>query len=319
MGSAQRRSRRACRRRRRSRRSASRRRAGCRPRTPSRGSRGSSGTDGSRAPPRALGRARTRRGPSTTASSSSTRDHRRRRVAVAAQVGDQAPALGNGQQHRVEREQEAHQRADHREQRRRLVARRRCLREQPFVVARGLDVQAPGRQAHERRPHPGFHARARAARGCGETTVRKPVISCAKNSGATTIGLAAKPADLLFVQQLVQRRALAAAVHPQRHFPAELRHAETGWRAAPAGAPRRCRRTVPVRCGARASRRALSGSNRRRPAQPISLPFGPVASALASSSGAATRTPWMRRTCAKQARRHALRVAREQLQASPCR
>jgi hypothetical protein len=36
---------------------------------------------------------------------------------VAAQVGYQTPALGYGQQHRVEREQEPHDRAERREQR----------------------------------------------------------------------------------------------------------------------------------------------------------------------------------------------------------
>ena len=44
------------------------------------------------------------------------RDHRQGRIAVAAQVGDQATALGHRQEHRVESEQEAHQSADHREQ-----------------------------------------------------------------------------------------------------------------------------------------------------------------------------------------------------------
>ena len=86
------------------------------------------------------------------------RDHRARRVAVAAQLGDQPPALRDGQQHRVEREQKPDQRADRGEQGARLVDRRGGLREQLFVVVGALDVQAPGGEHLERRPHAGFRA-----------------------------------------------------------------------------------------------------------------------------------------------------------------
>ena len=86
-------------------------------RTPGTGRRGWSGTGGSRAPRPAPARARTRPGPSTSASSSSTAITvrgvypSRRRSAISRR------RCGHGQQHRVEREQEPHERADHREQR----------------------------------------------------------------------------------------------------------------------------------------------------------------------------------------------------------
>jgi hypothetical protein len=81
------------------------------------------------------------------------RDHRPRRVPVAAQIDDQPPALRDGQQHGVEREQEPHERADRREQGGRLVARRGRLGEQLLFVVDRLDVLAPARQARERRAH----------------------------------------------------------------------------------------------------------------------------------------------------------------------
>ena len=172
-GSALRRVRRASRRRRRSRRSASRRRAGCRrANAERRGSPGWSGTGGSRARRRARGRARTRPGRARAASSDQHRDHRRRRVAVAAQVGDQAPALGDGEQHRVEREQEPHERADHREKRRRLVARGRGLRKQPFVIADVLTFRRPAasaRRPRARGPRAGRGAHEDAAKSAAQT------------------------------------------------------------------------------------------------------------------------------------------------------
>ena len=73
------------------------------------------------------------------------RDHRARGVAVAAQVGDQPPSLRDGEQRRVEREQEPDQRADRGEQRARLVARRRGLGEQLFVVV-GRSRRSSGRR-----------------------------------------------------------------------------------------------------------------------------------------------------------------------------
>ena len=155
-----------------------------------------------------------------------------RRVAVAAKIGDQAPALGDGQEHGVEREQEADEGADHGEQRGRLVARGRGLREQPFVVARALHVQATdrrsaSRQAHKRGTDPAFHAGGRlyedAADAAGETRHFLGVEQRRDDDRARH-----QPPDLPFVELLIQRRIFAAAEHPQRHFAGELGDAEVG-------------------------------------------------------------------------------------------
>ncbi len=81
-------------------------------------------------------------------------DHGARRVAVAAQVGDQPAALGDGQEHRVEREEEADERADHGEQHGRLVGGGGGLGEQLLVVARRGDVRAAPRRGGSARPAP---------------------------------------------------------------------------------------------------------------------------------------------------------------------
>jgi hypothetical protein len=99
-------------------------------------------------------------------------DDRHRRVAVAAQIGDEAPTLGDGEQHRVEREQEPYEGADDREKRRRLVARGRSLGKLSFVIARGLDVQTPAGQTHERLVNLTFHAGGRLDQDARDTCVQ---------------------------------------------------------------------------------------------------------------------------------------------------
>ena len=125
------------------------------------------------------------------------RDHGPRRVPVAAQIGDQPPALRDGQQHRVEREQEPDERADHREQRGRLVARRGRLGEQRRVVVDRLDVQAPRGE----RLQSGSHARlARAGRGllrgCGSGARPDRSFPARATAARCATGLAIKRADL---------------------------------------------------------------------------------------------------------------------------
>ena len=98
-------------------------------------------------------------------------------------------------------------------------------------------------------------------------------------------------ADLLRVQLRVQRRLFGVAVRAGGHFLAELRDADRLRERRRQQRPRRSRRTVPVRCGAPARRRALCRLASAPTSSTDSLPFGPIAFALASSSGAATRTP----------------------------
>ena len=62
-------------------------------------------------------------------------------IALHAQVRDEASSLGHGQQHRVERQQEADHHADRGEQLCRLVVRLDCLLEQAQFVIGGQYVQ----------------------------------------------------------------------------------------------------------------------------------------------------------------------------------
>ena len=76
-------------------------------------------------------------------------DDRRAPRAGDAQVGDRPAAIGDGQQHRVEREQEAEQRADRREQAAGQVARAERLAQQRDVLVgrRRLPIRPPAERA----------------------------------------------------------------------------------------------------------------------------------------------------------------------------
>ena len=105
--------------------------------------------------------------------------------AVQAQIGDRLAALGDGQQQRVEREQEAEQRADRREQAARLVARAQRLAQQRDVLV--------GRRDRERPAGERAAARERTAAswpGCASTRMRviAPVqaASCCRRASGIT-------------------------------------------------------------------------------------------------------------------------------------
>lgn len=66
--------------------------------------------------------------------------------ALHAQVGDHAPALGHGQQHRVERQQQPHDAADEGEEAGRLGVRSDRLLDEPHFLVGGSDGQSSGCQ-----------------------------------------------------------------------------------------------------------------------------------------------------------------------------
>ena len=74
-------------------------------------------------------------------------------ISLQAQVGDEAPALGHRQQHRVDRQQKADHHADRGEQRGRLVVGADRLIEQPQLVLGRDDVEALARDAQKLAAH----------------------------------------------------------------------------------------------------------------------------------------------------------------------
>ena len=102
------------------------------------------------------------------------------RVAVEAQVLDQVPALGHREQHRVEREQEADERADRREQHGGLVGRPGGLggtasRRSPP----GARSDARRARRSQTRSHLAIAPGLRAARRCSSGVPAMPVSLCA--------------------------------------------------------------------------------------------------------------------------------------------
>ena len=102
--------------------------------------------------------------------------------ALHAQVGDEAPALGDREQHRVDGEQEADHRADRGEQRGRLVRRLRGGGEQAQFVVRRLDVQASAGKAPKLAGHQPVGARQRLHQHFGHPSGLCRRASCASGS-----------------------------------------------------------------------------------------------------------------------------------------
>ncbi len=200
---------------------------------------------------------------------------RPRGISVAAQIGDQPAALGHGEQHRVEREQEAHERADHRKQRGRLVGGRGGLREQLF--RRGSRTRrsgAPPRVARAPRA-PGLRCP-----GAGSTRMRlrwpvSPPVPGRIRAAPIAIGLSISAPIWLFVELGVERgfafvpRDLEASTSCQTSVtPIVLGH-RRGQHDRPKTGEGRQR-------GAAHERAAeLGEARRRRRAATDSLPLGP--------------------------------------------
>ena len=247
-------------------------------------------------------------------------DHGRGRVPVTAQVRDQAPALWNGQEHRVEREQKPHERADHREQRGRLVGSGSRTREQRFVIARGLHVQPPGGEPLECRTHRRFAAGG----GLDQDATDAPgqtghFLGLGQRRDRDRAGY--QRPDLPGVQLLVQRGFGYPAVQLERRFLPELRDAElvrqgrgqrdrfdarerAQWRMTHERAPQRRRGwsphrpARPIRCRAgRSPRHSLPAAapRRARPAiartRPSMLASNPCGSRASSCSVALPTIP----------------------------
>ncbi len=101
-----------------------------------------------------------------------------------AQIGDRLAALGNGQQQRVEREQEPEQRADRCEERARLVARAQRLAQQSDVLVGRGDLQTPARERLQLSAHGGVCPGAACTR-MRVTRPSRPASRCRSASGIT--------------------------------------------------------------------------------------------------------------------------------------
>ena len=171
------------------------------------------------------------------------RDHRPRRVPVAAQIDDQPPALRDGEQHRVEREQESHERADRREQRGRLVARRGRLGEQPFFVVDRLDVQTPAGQPLERSSHLCLGAGGRLYEDAAHACAQAGHFLGERQRHDRHRAGGQRP-DLARVQLGVQRRLARVSVELQRRLPGRTSARRSCAPAERAARPHRSPRTA---------------------------------------------------------------------------
>ncbi len=131
-------------------------------------------------------------------------------VALQAQIGHEAPPLGHGQQHRVERQQEADHHADRREQRRRLVVWLDRLGQQAQLVVGG----APRSAARRERAQLARTARSRPRRGSIRICVRRPcrpVSALGGREQATATGLEASAPNGELSEHRVDARRLRRA------------------------------------------------------------------------------------------------------------
>ncbi len=232
-----------------------------------------------------------------------------------AQVGDRVAALGDRQEHRVEREQEAQQRADRGEEVARLVAR---------VAAPGAAARRLGRLARPRFPRPA------SARSSARTAASRPGLRLHEDPRDFARQPARAPAGARAPSPPPVRSPSAPNVFGTQHGGDGQRRDASAQLAAddPLGdasdrAPARYGQLRPIPLAERvasgivwaspsSSARLSVGAGESAPS--ARRPFGPTTLAVCSSSGAAWLTPGSAST-----RASSLRRSRREPRARSCR